>query len=120
MFASNATAKSSKGSELFNISQESFQVLVDAFDSTLSPPARVRNALKVWVAVHGIVMLTKQGLLRGGRLLRCSTSSTRTALDRLSKCLLMGSAKMRTSGGGARFGTNSGSSTFAQFGGSTC
>jgi hypothetical protein len=66
MFASNATAKSPKDSDLFNVSQESFQVLIDAFDPALSSGARAGKALRVWVAIHGIVMLAKQGLLRGG------------------------------------------------------
>jgi hypothetical protein len=75
MFASSSTAKSQDGGELFNISQESFQVLVDAFGSELSPSARAREASRVWVAMHGIVMLAKQGLLKGG--------VTAASLDRL-------------------------------------
>jgi AcrR family transcriptional regulator len=75
LFASSLTPKSQDGSELFNISQESFQVLADAFDPELSPSARARKALRVWVAMHGIVMLAKQGLLRGG--------VTAASLDRL-------------------------------------
>jgi hypothetical protein len=75
MFASGVTAKSPPDSELFIISQESFQVLVDTFDPVLSLSARVRMALRVWVAAHGIVMLTKERMLRGG--------ATNAVLDQL-------------------------------------
>jgi AcrR family transcriptional regulator len=77
MFASGMTAKSPPDSELFMISQESFQVLVDTFDPALSPSARARMALRVWVAAHGIVMLTKERMLRGG--------ATDAVLDQLVK-----------------------------------
>jgi hypothetical protein len=53
MFASDATTKAPKGSELFELSQKSFAPLLDAFDPGLSLAERQRRALKVWVALHG-------------------------------------------------------------------
>jgi len=58
------TTKAPKGSELSELSQKSFAPLLDAFDPGLAE--RQRRALKVWVALHGIVMLARQGLLRNG------------------------------------------------------
>lgn len=76
MFASSSTAKPREGSELFKISQEVFQVLVDAFDPVLPPSVRTRKALRVWIAMHGIVMLAQQGFLKSG---------TTGAIDQLIK-----------------------------------
>src|SRR6266700_6101738 len=65
MFASRTMACSPEGSELRSAAMETFELVLEA----LGPPAkgylRERHALSIWIAVHGAVMLTEQGLLSG-------------------------------------------------------
>jgi AcrR family transcriptional regulator len=65
MFASRTMACSPEGSELRAAAMETFELVLEA----LGPPAkgylRERHALSIWIAVHGAVMLTEQGLLTG-------------------------------------------------------
>jgi len=65
MFASRTMACAAEGSELRIAAMETFELVLEA----LGPPAkgflRERHALSIWIAVHGAVMLTEQGLLSG-------------------------------------------------------
>ena len=54
-----------KGSELHTAAMETLALLVDAFEAPAVGLLRERQALKIWAALHGIVMLAEQGLLTG-------------------------------------------------------
>ena len=65
MFASRTMACSPKGGELHNAAMETFALLMEALEAPAVGLIRERHALKIWAALHGVVMLADQGLLTG-------------------------------------------------------
>jgi AcrR family transcriptional regulator len=65
MFASRTKACAAKGSELHNAALETFALLLEALEAPAVGLLRERSALKIWAALHGVVMLAEQGLLTG-------------------------------------------------------
>lgn len=65
MFASRTMACSPKGGELHNAAMETFSLLLEALEAPAVGLLRERQALKIWAALHGVVMLAEQGLLTG-------------------------------------------------------
>ena len=65
MFASRVMACAPKGSELHAAAMETFDLLLEALEAPAVGLLRERSALKVWAALHGVVMLAEQGLLTG-------------------------------------------------------
>jgi AcrR family transcriptional regulator len=65
MFASRIIACASKGSELNIATMETFDLLLEAMEAPAVGLLRERSALKIWAALHGVVMLAEQGLLTG-------------------------------------------------------
>jgi AcrR family transcriptional regulator len=65
MFASRVMACAPKGSELHAAGMETFELLLESLEAPAVGSLRERSALKVWVALHGVVMLAEQGLLTG-------------------------------------------------------
>ena len=54
-----------KGSELHAATMETFELLLEALEAPAVGMLRERSALKVWAALHGVVMLAEQGMLTG-------------------------------------------------------
>ena len=44
---------------------ETFELLLEALEAPAVGLLRERSALKIWAALHGVVMLAEQGLLTG-------------------------------------------------------
>src|SRR5712671_2011443 len=65
MFASRVMACAPKGSELHAAAMETFKLLLEALEAPAVGMLRERSALKIWAALHGVVMLAEQGLLTG-------------------------------------------------------
>jgi len=65
MFASRVMACAPKGSELHAAAMETFELLLEALEAPAVGMLRERSALKIWAALHGVVMLAEQGLLTG-------------------------------------------------------
>jgi AcrR family transcriptional regulator len=65
MFASRTMANAPEGSELRVASKETFDLLLEALGSPARGYVRERHALTIWSALHGVVMLTEQGVLSG-------------------------------------------------------
>jgi AcrR family transcriptional regulator len=65
MFASRVMACVAKNSELHDASRETFALLLEALEAPAVGLLRERAALKIWAALHGVVMLAEQGLLTG-------------------------------------------------------
>jgi AcrR family transcriptional regulator len=65
MFASRLIACAPKDSELHAAAMETFALLLDALEAPAVGFLRERSALKIWAALHGVVMLAEQGLLTG-------------------------------------------------------
>jgi hypothetical protein len=65
MFASRIIACAPKSSELHGVATDTFALLVDALEAPAVGFLRERGALKIWAALHGVVMLAEQGLLTG-------------------------------------------------------
>jgi AcrR family transcriptional regulator len=65
MFASRIMACAPKGSELDNAAMETFALVLEALEAPAVGLIRERHALKIWAALHGVVMLAEQGLLTG-------------------------------------------------------
>jgi AcrR family transcriptional regulator len=65
MFASRAMANAPKDSELHIAATETFHLLVETLEAPPVGHLRERSALKIWAALHGVVMLAEQGLLTG-------------------------------------------------------
>lgn len=65
MFASRTTASAPKGSELRAATMETFELLQEALEVPAIGMLRERSALKIWAALHGVVMLAEQGMLSG-------------------------------------------------------
>ena len=65
MFASRVMACAPKGSELHAAAMETLALLLEALEAPAVGMLRERSALKIWAALHGVVMLAEQGLLSG-------------------------------------------------------
>ena len=65
MFASRIIVSAPKSSELHGVAMDTFVLLVDALEAPAVGFLRERSALKIWAALHGVVMLAEQGLLTG-------------------------------------------------------
>lgn len=65
MFASRTMACATKGSELHKAAMETFGLVLEALEAPAVGYLRERHALKIWAALHGVVMLAEQGLLTG-------------------------------------------------------
>jgi AcrR family transcriptional regulator len=65
MFASRVYARASADSELYRLGRENLILLADAFGARAGRDERERTALKVWAALHGIIMLDEMGFLSG-------------------------------------------------------
>jgi AcrR family transcriptional regulator len=65
MFASRSMACAAKDSELHVAAMQTFGLLVDVLEAPAVGLLRERHALKIWVSLHGVVMLAEQGLLTG-------------------------------------------------------
>jgi AcrR family transcriptional regulator len=65
IFASRAMACMPEDSELHAAAMETFGLLVEALEAPAVGKLRERSALKIWAALHGVVMLAEQGLLTG-------------------------------------------------------
>lgn len=65
MFASRLLAGAGPESELGSAANASFGVLLDELSPSAPTPEVQRRALRIWAALHGIVMLADQGLLPG-------------------------------------------------------
>jgi AcrR family transcriptional regulator len=65
MFASRTMASAPKGGELQNAAMQTFGLLLEALEAPAVGLIRERHALKIWAALHGVVMLAEQGLLTG-------------------------------------------------------
>jgi AcrR family transcriptional regulator len=65
MFASRTMACAPKDSELHGAAMETFGLLLEALEAPAVGLLRERHALKIWAALHGVIMLTEPGLLTG-------------------------------------------------------
>jgi len=65
MFASRTMACAAKDSELHDTAQQTFGLVIEALEAPAVGLLRERQALKIWAALHGVVMLAEQGLLTG-------------------------------------------------------
>jgi len=65
MFASRIMACTPKDSELHSAAIETFGLLLEALEAPAVGLLRERHALRIWAALHGVVMLAEQGLLTG-------------------------------------------------------
>jgi AcrR family transcriptional regulator len=65
MFATRIIASAPKSSELHGVARETFRLLVEVLEAPAVGFLRERSALKIWAALHGVVMLAEQGLLTG-------------------------------------------------------
>src|SRR3954451_12126435 len=65
MFASRMIACAPKDSELHGATMETFNLVLEALEAPAVGLLRERHALKIWAALHGVVMLAEQGLFTG-------------------------------------------------------
>ena len=65
MFASRMVACAPKEGELRNATSETFNLVLEALEAPAVGLLRERHALKIWAALHGVVMLAEQGLMTG-------------------------------------------------------
>jgi len=65
MFASRIVSCAAKGSELHEATRETFSLVIEALEAPAVGYLRERQALKIWAALHGVVMLAEQGLFTG-------------------------------------------------------
>ena len=65
MFASRTVSCAMKGSDLHNAVSETFLLVLEALEAPAIGYLRERQALKIWAALHGVVMLAEQGMLTG-------------------------------------------------------
>ena len=65
MFASRIIAGAPKDSELHRATMETFNLVLEALEAPAVGLLRERHALKIWAALHGVVMLAEQGLMTG-------------------------------------------------------
>jgi AcrR family transcriptional regulator len=60
MFASRMVACAPKEGELRNATSETFNLVLEALEAPAVGLLRERHALKIWAALHGVVMLAEQ------------------------------------------------------------
>src|SRR6478736_9537991 len=65
MFASRTVSCAARGSELHAATRETFALVIEALEAPAVGYLRERQALKIWAALHGVVMLAEQGLFTG-------------------------------------------------------
>jgi AcrR family transcriptional regulator len=65
MFASRIMACAPKDDELHDAARETFGLVLEALEASAVGLLRERHALRIWAALHGVVMLAEQGLLTG-------------------------------------------------------
>ncbi len=65
MFVSRTVSCAAKGSELHAATSETFGLVLEALEAPAVGYLRERHALKIWAALHGVVMLAEQGLFTG-------------------------------------------------------
>jgi AcrR family transcriptional regulator len=65
MFAYPTGSSAAKGSELNEAKRETFALVIEALEVPALGHLRERQALKMWAALHGVVMLAGQGLFTG-------------------------------------------------------
>jgi len=65
MFVSRTVSCAAKGSELHEATHETFALVIEALEAPAVGYLRERQALKIWAALHGVVMLAEQGLFTG-------------------------------------------------------
>ncbi|MCP3458926.1 MULTISPECIES: TetR/AcrR family transcriptional regulator [unclassified Bradyrhizobium] len=65
MFASRTVSCADAGSELHAATNETFALVIEALEAPAVGYLRERHALKIWAALHGVVMLAEQGMLTG-------------------------------------------------------
>jgi AcrR family transcriptional regulator len=65
MFASRTMACAEADSELHLAAHETLALLIEALEAPAVGLLRERQALQVWVALHGVITLAEQGLLTG-------------------------------------------------------
>jgi AcrR family transcriptional regulator len=65
MFASRTVSCAAKGSELHAAASETFALVLEALEAPAVGYLRERHALKIWAALHGVVMLAEQGMFTG-------------------------------------------------------
>jgi len=88
MFASRTVSCAAKGSDLENATNETFALVLEALEAPAVGYLRERHALKIWAALHGVVMLAEQGMFTGRlahttreELVEDFVTETRLALD---------------------------------------
>jgi len=101
MFASRIMACASKGSELHNAAMETFGLVLEALEAPAVGLLRERHALKIWAALHGVVMLAEQGLLTG-QVANMTREELVEDIVAETKLALSVAIKEATSGPGAR------------------
>ena len=65
MFVSRTVSCAAKDSELHAATNETFALVLEALEAPAVGYLRERHALKIWAALHGVVMLAEQGLFTG-------------------------------------------------------
>jgi AcrR family transcriptional regulator len=65
MFVSRTVSCAAKDSELHQATSETFALVLEALEAPAVGYLRERQALKIWAALHGVVMLAEQGLFTG-------------------------------------------------------
>ncbi|WFU38620.1 TetR/AcrR family transcriptional regulator [Bradyrhizobium sp. CB82] len=65
MFASRTVSCAAAGSELHAATNETFALVIEALEAPAVGYLRERHALKIWAAMHGVVMLAQQGMFTG-------------------------------------------------------
>jgi Tetracyclin repressor-like, C-terminal domain len=65
MFASRIIACAPRDGELHGATLETFNLVLDALEAPAVGFLREQHALRIWAALHGVVMLAEQGLLTG-------------------------------------------------------
>src|SRR2546423_2737375 len=65
MFASRTVSCAAQGSELHEATRETFALVIEALEAPAIAYLRERQGLKIWAALHGVVMLAEQGLFTG-------------------------------------------------------
>jgi AcrR family transcriptional regulator len=101
MFASRIIACAPKGGELHSATMETFELLLDALEAPAVGLLRERSALKIWAALHGVVMLAEQGLLTGEM---ARVSREELVEDIVEEAKLALSVAIKTAGKKARSG----------------
>ena len=99
MFASRVMACAPKDSELHGAARETFNLVLAALEAPAVGLLRERAALKIWAALHGVVMLAEQGLLTGEI---ARTSREELVEDIVEQTKLALSVAIKSAGGSAK------------------